>query len=86
MAMPESALGWWSLATLALLYGVAFSVLFICLPRLDMARNAPAMNTEPVAALVLGYLVLGQVLTSTQLVGGAMVLSGIVLLGLSRRG
>lgn len=86
MTLPESASGWWSLATLAVLYGVAFSVLFICIPRLDMARNAPAMNAEPVAALVLGYLVLGQVLTTTQLVGGAIVLGGIVLLGLSRRG
>lgn len=85
MAVPESASGWWSLATLALLYGVAFSILFICIPRLDMARNAPAMNAEPVAALVLGYLVLGQAFTGTQLAGGGMVLAGIMLLGLSRR-
>lgn len=85
MALPESAPGWWSLITLGLLYGVAFSVLFICLPRLDIARNAPAMNAEPVAALVLGFLVLGQALSSIQLVGGAIVMTGIVLLGLSRR-
>lgn len=85
MALPESAPGWWSLATLALLYGVAFSVLFICIPRLDIARNAPAMNAEPVAALVLGFLILEQALSSTQLAGGAIVMAGIVLLGLSRR-
>lgn len=85
MALPASGAGWWSLGALAVLYGVAFSVLFICIPRLDMARNAPAMNAEPVAALVLGYLVLGQILTATQLAGGAMVLGGIVLLGFSRR-
>lgn len=85
MALPASAPGWWSLVTLALLYGVAFSLLFICLPRLNMARNAPAMNAEPVAALVLGFLVLGQALSSTQLVGGGIVMAGIVLLGLSRR-
>ncbi|GAB2717305.1 DMT family transporter [Halomonas garicola] len=85
MALPESARGLWSLVTLALLYGVAFSVLFICLPRLDIARNAPAMNAEPVAALVLGFLVLGQALSSIQLVGGGIVMAGIVLLGMSRQ-
>ena len=58
---------------------------FITVPRLDMARNAPAMNMEPVAALVLGYLVLGQALTPVQLVGGGIVLAGIVALGLSKR-
>lgn len=85
MSLPASPSGWWSLATLALLYGVAFSALFICIPRLDMARNAPAMNAEPVAALVLGYLVLGQALDGAQLIGAAMVLGGILLLGLLRR-
>lgn len=85
LAPPASLPGWWGLCALGLLYGVSFSILFICLPRLDMARNAPAMNMEPVAALVLGYLVLGQALAPGQLVGGAIVLSGILLLGLSSR-
>ncbi|WP_299231152.1 DMT family transporter [uncultured Halomonas sp.] len=85
MDLPQSAAGAWGLAALALFYGVAFSILFISVPRLDMARNAPAMNMEPVAALVLGYLVLGQTLTSGQLLGGGMVLAGIVILSLSKQ-
>ncbi|NAW11248.1 EamA family transporter [Halomonas sp. D1-1] len=85
MDLPQSAAGAWGLAALALCYGVAFSILFISVPRLDMARNAPAMNMEPVAALVLGYLVLGQTLSSVQLLGGGMVLAGIVMLGLSKQ-
>ncbi|GHE20232.1 EamA family transporter [Halomonas urumqiensis] len=85
METPDTARGWWGLAALAMLYGIGFSTLFICVPRLDMARNAPAMNMEPVAALVLGYLILGQALSPIQLVGGAIVLGGILLLGLSRR-
>jgi drug/metabolite transporter (DMT)-like permease len=85
MALPQSLPGWTGLAMLALLYALAFSVLFITVPRLDMARNAPAMNMEPVAALLLGYLVLGQALSPVQLVGGGIVLAGILFLGLSRR-
>jgi len=85
MAMPATPAGWGALAALALLYSVAFSVLFISVPRLEMARNAPVMNVEPVASLLLGYLVLGQMLSGTQLVGGAIVLGGIVALSLSPR-
>lgn len=85
MDLPQATQGWWGLAALALCYGVGFSILFISVPRLNMARNAPALNMEPVAALVLGYLVLGQALSPVQLVGGGIVLAGILLLGLSRR-
>lgn len=85
MALPQSLPGWTGLGLLALLYAVAFSTLFITVPRLDMARNAPAMNMEPVAALVLGYVVLGQALSPVQLVGGGIVLAGILALGLSKR-
>jgi drug/metabolite transporter (DMT)-like permease len=85
MNLPGSPSGWAGLMALGLLYAIAFSTLFICVPRLDMARNAPAMNMEPVAALVMGYLVLGQVLSATQLIGSAMVMGGILLLGLSKR-
>lgn len=85
MALPASPVGWGALAALALFYSVAFSVLFISVPRLEMARNAPVMNVEPVASLLLGYLVLGQLLSGIQLIGGAIVLGGIVALSLSPR-
>lgn len=84
LATPSRIEGWYGLILLAVLYGVGFSVLFTCVPRLDMPRNAPVMNIEPVAALLLGYLVLGQVLTPIQLMGGAVVLAGIVVLSVSK--
>lgn len=85
MDLPQSPAGVWGLAALGLFYGVGFSILFISVPRLNMARNAPALNMEPVAALVLGYLILGQTLSPVQLMGGGMVLVGIVILGLSNK-
>ncbi len=85
LSVPTSERGWLGLALLAALYGLASTVLFVLVSRLNMARNAPVMNFEPVASLLLGYLVLGQVLKPVQLAGGALVLGAILWLGLSRR-
>lgn len=83
--LPQSQPGWIALASLAALYGTASTVLFVLVPRLNMARNAPVMNLEPVASLLFGFVILGQVLAPIQLVGGAIVLGGIVWLSLMRK-
>lgn len=85
LGLPSAATGWIALACLVVLYGVAFSLLFICMTRLDMARNAPVMNVEPVASLVFGWLILGQLLSAGQIIGGLIVVSGIVLLTYRKR-
>ena len=84
LGLPSASAGWIALGCLVLLYGAAFSTLFICMPRLNIARNAPVMNMEPVAGMVLGWLILGQVLGATQVVGGLIVVGGIVLLAYRR--
>ncbi|SOQ13526.1 EamA family transporter [Pseudomonas syringae group genomosp. 3] len=78
--LPSSRIGWTALASLVLLYGLGFSLLFICMARLDISRNAPVMNIEPVASLLFGWLILDQLLSSGQILGGLIVVSGIVLL------
>lgn len=80
LSLPSAEAGWIALGCLVLLYGAAFSTLFICMPRLNIARNAPVMNVEPVAGMLLGWLVLGQLLGPWQVLGGLIVVSGIVLL------
>ncbi|ERH48132.1 DMT family transporter [Ectopseudomonas chengduensis] len=84
LGLPNAAAGWIALACLVLLYGTAFSMLFILMPRLDIARNAPVMNMEPVAGMLLGWLVLGQLLGPLQVLGGLIVVGGIVLLAYRR--
>ena len=76
----RSSTGWLALATLVVLYGTGFIVLFISVPRLDMPRNAPVMNIEPLATLLMGWLVLDQMLSAGQVMGGVIVVTGIVLL------
>jgi hypothetical protein len=73
--MPGSAAGWTGLVLLTLFYGAGFSVLFVLIPRLDMPRNAPVMNMEPVAGMLLGWLVLGQLLGPSQVLGGLIVVT-----------
>ncbi len=80
LALPANLNGWLALASLVVLYGVAFSLLFVCVPRLNMAHNAPVMNVEPIATLLLGWALLDQHLGALQLLGGAVVVCGIVLL------
>ncbi|EWC42221.1 EamA family transporter [Stutzerimonas stutzeri] len=83
--LPGSSTGWLALATLVVLYGSGFITLFVSVPRLDMPRNAPVMNVEPLASLLLGWLVLDQMLNPGQIVGGLIVVAGIVLLTYRRQ-
>ncbi len=82
---PSDWIGWAGLAGLTLCYGSAFSVFFAWMPRLNMARNAPASNIEPVAALILGWSLLGQRMSLAQLTGAAIVVLAIVMMALSGR-
>ena len=66
------------LALLSLLYAASFISLFMLTPRLNLAQNAPALNIEPVASLFLAWVILGQTLTTIQIIGGLLVVSGIV--------
>ena len=80
MAWPATTLGWWALAALVACYGTAFSLWFIWMPRLDMARNGSALNIEPIAVLVMAWMFLGQSLALLQLIGAMVVVVGIILL------
>jgi drug/metabolite transporter (DMT)-like permease len=83
-ALPQDTTGLVALAGLTLLYGIAITSIFVLFARLDMANNAIALNFEPVAALTLGWLLLGQTIGPLQLAGMAIVLAAILYLGLSK--
>lgn len=85
LSLPLNQQGWLGLLMLAILYGIAFTLLFVLTTKLDMSRNSPILNFEPVASLFLGYLFLGQFLNNTQLIGGGIVIMGIVAIGLHRK-
>ena len=83
--LPQVASGWWGLATLTFLYGTAFTILFTVLPRLGVAGNSAIMNVEPVFALVLAWLILGQSIAPIQIVGALVVVATVMALGFRKR-
>jgi drug/metabolite transporter (DMT)-like permease len=82
---PDAPAGWWGLAALSVLYGTAFTAVFTLLPKLGAVSNSPILNVEPVAALALGSLVLGQVVSPLQWLGALIVVGAVMALGLRRR-
>lgn len=83
--LPQAPLGWVGLLGLTALYGTAFTVMFTVLPRLGVVGNSAIMNVEPIFALVLAWLVLGQTIAPLQVAGGLLVVTTVMWLGLGRR-
>jgi drug/metabolite transporter (DMT)-like permease len=67
------------------LYGTAFTLMFSLLPRLGVVGNSAIMNIEPVFALVLAWLLLGQAIAPVQVAGALIVVGTVMALGLRRR-
>lgn len=82
---PDAAAGWWGLALLTLLYGTAFTIMFTLLPRLGVVGSSPILNVEPVAALAMAWLLLGQSVSVVQMLGALLVVGTVMVLGLRRR-
>jgi drug/metabolite transporter (DMT)-like permease len=78
------AIGW--LVVLALTAQVAgWLLISVSLPRLPAAVTSVLLTVQPVGAVVLAMVILGEAPTSLQLLGVALVLAGVVAVGLSRR-
>jgi drug/metabolite transporter (DMT)-like permease len=81
-AFPHSPKGWVCLGLLSIFYGSAFSALFVLLPKLGTSNYAVLMNFEPIAALAMGFLILGQTVSNIQMLGAVVVMSAIAWLSL----
>ena len=82
---PTAPAGWWGLATLTFLYGTAFTIMFTVLPKLGVVGNSAIMNVEPVFALVLAWLILGQSIAPVQVAGALIVVGAVMVLGMRKR-
>ena len=83
-ALPVAVQGWWGLGLLMVLYGTGITLLFTVLPRLGVVGHSAVMNVEPVFALAIAYLVLGQSVAPVQIVGALVVVGAVVWLGTRR--
>lgn len=83
--LPTAAAGWGGLLALTFLYGTAFTIMFTVLPKLGVVGNSAIMNVEPVFALVLAWLILGQAIAPVQVVGALVVVGAVMALGMRKR-
>ena len=83
--LPQAVAGWAGLAALTFLYGTAFTIMFTVLPKLGVVGNSAIMNVEPVFALVLAWLILGQAIAPVQVAGALLVVGAVMVLGLRKR-
>jgi len=82
---PVDGQGWLGLSLLTFLYGTAFTIMFTVLPKMGVVGNSPIMNVEPVFALLLAWVFLGQSIAAMQLLGAAIVIGTVMALGLRKR-
>jgi drug/metabolite transporter (DMT)-like permease len=82
---PDAPAGWGGMAALTFLYGTAFTIMFTVLPRLGVVGNSAIMNVEPVFALVLAWLILGQSIAPVQVGGALIVVAAVMALGMRKR-
>jgi len=83
--LPSSAAGWIVMALLVLLSTVVPVVTFRAgLERIGATNAAMLSTLEPVVTVLLAAVLLGEALKPLALMGGALILTAVLLLGLSQ--
>jgi drug/metabolite transporter (DMT)-like permease len=75
---PHSSGGWTALVAMSLVTTSGILLVFLSTVRIGPFRTALIMNFEPLTAMVLSALVLGEVITPIQAVGSAIMLAALV--------
>lgn len=84
-ALPVDSTGWIALVLVGLCYSAAVTALFVVLPRIGVVNNSAALNFEPVAVLVMGWVLLGQRMAPLQIFGALVVIGAIIALSTGKR-
>ncbi|MEN9627215.1 MAG: hypothetical protein RJA10_441 [Pseudomonadota bacterium] len=85
LQLAHTAPGWWGLVLLTVLYGTSFTIMITLLPKLGVVGSSPIMNVEPVAAMILAWVLLDQRIAPTQVLGALIVVGAVMALGLRRK-
>lgn len=81
---PVTMAGWVYAVAVALIPTVlAFLTLFAGLKRIEPPNAAIILTMEPVIAVVLAAVILGETITPVKILGGMMILSAVILLARS---
>ena len=81
VSLPGTATGWLAVAAIALFStAIAIAAFFAGVAQIGAARASIISTFEPVITMAFGVGMLGEKVSGTQLLGGAMVLAAVVLL------
>jgi len=81
---PQTTAGWTALAAISVVTIIAILATFISTIRVGPFRTALVMNLEPLLTAIGSALLLGEVLTPVQAVGGAIMIAALVAFQLRR--
>jgi probable blue pigment (indigoidine) exporter len=81
---PQTSLGWPALVAMSIASTAAVFFIVVSTMRIGPFRTALIMNLEPLTAMVLSALLLGQVITPVQGLGSAIMLAALVAFQLTR--
>ena len=76
-ALPQTGIGWVGFFGVCVCSTASILALFASTVRIGAFRTALIMNLEPVVSTVLSIVVLGEVLTPVQFVGGAIMVTAL---------
>jgi drug/metabolite transporter (DMT)-like permease len=78
-ALPETETGWLGFAGVPVFYTFSIIGFFVAAAVIGAVKTSMVMNFEPVASMVLGFLILEQRLAPTQILGAALVVAAILV-------
>lgn len=76
--LPQTTEGWIGFAAVPVFYTIASIAFFAAVRTVGPVSTGLVMNSEPVASIAFGFLILGQSLLPIQLAGAALVIAAIV--------
>lgn len=77
---PTQAVGWWGLAGVVFFQSTCIPLYFLAIPLIGALRSGVVTNVQPVVSIIAAWAMFGELLTPVQLLGGALVLGGVLLM------
>ena len=76
-SLPQTNLGWVGFISVAVLYTIAVATFFAGIAHIGPVRASLVMNLEPVGSIILGFILLGQVLSPQHILGAVIVIAAV---------
>ena len=76
--LPQHTRGWASYFSVPIFYMIGVTAFFYGISCIGAVRASVIMNLEPIGSIALGFIVLGQILSPSQLIGATFVIVSLI--------